>query len=219
MIEIIVDIHEQDSEVAEKIASRELGACHMRHMETGDVVLRHDFYTVGLEIKRGQDFDNSLKSGRLHDQIARLTENFDFPILIIEDWHPFVGEHDIDEDIEEKRRKHAMTVRTLNRRICTYSTPHLDATVDLIAELCRDLEMKKLNVLRRPVIIAEGVSNQMKILCALPNVKETIAERILKKYKTVSNALSNLESWTEIHGIGTKKLEKIRRTLEDEEDE
>lgn len=218
MIEIIVDVHEQDSEVADYIARRQLGACHMRHLETGDVILRYKCYTVGIEIKRGQDFNNSLKSGRLHNQIARLTESFNFPILIIEDWKPFVGDEDDHASIKEKVRLHNMTVNTLNRRITTYETKHLEATVDLIEEMCRDLKMKKMNVLRRPVEVEKGLSDQMKIICSLPNVKETLAERILDKYGTVEKALADLDNWTAIHGIGKLKLARIKRTYTEEFD-
>lgn len=218
MIEIIVDIHEQDSEVADYIARRQLGACHMRHLKTGDVILRYKCYTVGIEIKRGQDFNNSLKSGKLHNQIARCTNHFDFPILIIEDWKPFVGDDDDHASIKEKVRKHKMTVNTLNRRITTYETKHLEATVDLIEEMCRDLKMKKLNVLRRPVVVEPGLSDQMKVICSLPNVKEILGERILDKYGTVKDAMADLDNWIGIKGIGNMKLIRIKRTWEEEFD-
>lgn len=218
MVEIIVDIFEQDSEVADHISRRQLGICRMKHLETGDIILRYKCYTVGIEVKRGQDFSNSLKSGRLHNQIARLTECFDFPILIIEDWKPFVGDDDDQASIKEKVRKHNMTVNTLNRRITTYETKHLEATVDLIEELCRDLKMKKLNVIRRPVVVEPGLSDSMKVICSLPNVKEILGERILDKYHTVQNALDNIDSWEDIEGIGKVKLARIKRTLTEEFD-
>ena len=216
-VEIVVDVHEKDSCVFEAIANRQLGICKMKHLETADIVLRWGGKTVAIEVKRGADFQNSLHSGRLHDQLSRL-RMYDFPILIIEDWHPYVTDDNRD-DVPDITRRHKMTVRTLNRKVTVYETAHLEETCDIISELVRDLKDNRLFVLRRPVIIAEGVSNQMKVLCALPSVKETIAERILDKFGTVSNALANLESWLEIDRIGPKKLEKIRSTLEDEEDE
>lgn len=219
LIEIMVDVHEQDSEVAHYIGLRDLGVVMLKHMETGDVILRYRHYTVGIEIKRGQDFSNSLKSGRIHDQLCRLTETYDFPILIIEDWHPWKGDQDDAESMKEKRRKHEKTVRTLNRRVCTYETPHLQATVDLIEELCRDLKMKKINVLRRPVVVEEGMTDNMKVICSLPNVKRILGERILDKYGTVDKALEDRDNWIEIQGIGKVKLARIIRTLTEEFDE
>ena len=205
--------------IADKIAYRNLGAVTMRHLRTGDVALRYRHYTVGIEIKRGADFDNSLKKGRIHDQLCRLTENYDFPILIVEDWHPYVGDDDDQESVKEKVRKHEMTVRTLNRRVATYETKHLSATVDLIEELCRDLKMKKLHVLRRPVVVEEDMTDNMKVICSLPNVKRVLGERILDKYLTVEKALADVDNWTKIDGIGNVKLARIKRTLEDEFDD
>jgi ERCC4-type nuclease len=216
LIEIHVDIHEQDSEVAHYISARDLGVVIIGHMVTGDVVLMYRGYTVGIEIKRGADFDNSLKSGRIHDQLCRLTESYDFPILIVEDWHPYVGREDDAESISEKKRKHDMTIRTLNRRVATYETPHLEATLDLVEELCRDLKKNKINVLRRPVKVEEDMMDQMKFICSLPNVKRVLGERILDRYKTPENALANLDNWTEIDGIGKVKLARIKRTLKEE---
>lgn len=219
LIEIMVDVHEQDSEVAHYIGIRDLGVVQSKHMDTGDVVLRYRQYTVGIEIKRGQDFSNSLKSGRIHDQLCRLTETYDFPILIVEDWHPWKGDLDDAESLKEKRIKHAKTVRTLNRRVCIYETKHLEETIDIIEELCRDLKMKKINVLRRPVVVEEGMTDNMKVICSLPNVKRVLGERILDEYGTVDKALADIDNWIEIQGIGKVKLARIKSTLEDEFDE
>ena len=218
LVEIVVDIHEKDSEVFEAIGYRKLGVCKMASLETGDIILRYKFYTIGIEVKRGVDFQNSLKSGRLHNQLARLTEGFDFPILIIEDWHPYIAPDDDKETIAEKVRLHEMTVRTLNRRVCTYETPHLEATVDLIAELVRDLKANKLNVIRRPVTVEEEMTDDMVVICSLPNVKRFLGERILDKYGTVEKALADVDNWTDIDGIGKVKLARIKRTLEEEFD-
>lgn len=215
LVEIIVDVHEQDSDVANHISSRNLGAIIMKHLETGDIIIHYKLYTIGIEVKRGSDFDNSLKSGRLHNQIARCTEAFDFPVLIIEDWHPYVAPDDDEDSIEEKVRLHKMTVNTLNRRVATFETPHLSATVDLIGELVRDLKMNKLNVIRRPVVVEEDMTDNMKVICSLPNVKGVLGERILDKYKTVEKALADVDNWTEIDGIGKVKLARIKRTLEE----
>ena len=201
LVEIIVDVHEQDSDVANHISHRNLGAIIMKSLETGDIIIRYKLYTIGIEVKRGSDFDNSLKSGRLHNQIARCTEAFDFPVLIIEDWHPYVAPDDDEESIKEKVRQHKMTVNTLNRRVCTYETKHLSATVDLIAEFVRDLKAKKLNVIRRPVVVEDDMTDNMVVICSLPNVKKVLGERILDKYGTVEKALADVDNWTEIDGI------------------
>lgn len=216
LIEIIIDIHEQDSDVANYISRRQIGACKMVHRKSGDVILYLSEKSVALEIKRGQDFDNSLKDGRLHNQICEMYARYDFPILVVEDWHPWVTDEDDEASIKEKVRKHEMTIRTLNRRITTYETPHLEATVDLIEEIARDMLNGKLFVMRRPVVIQEGLTDGMKILCAYPNIKETLAERLLLAYGTAEKALENIDSWTDVHGIGKVKMINIREALREE---
>ena len=79
--------------------------------------------------------------------------------------------------------------------------------------------MLKLNVLRRPVVIEEGMSDQMKVICSLPNVKRVLGERVLEKYRTPEKALAELDNWTEIHGIGGIKLARIKETMREESNE
>lgn len=216
LVEIKVDVHEQDSEVFDRISGRSLGACQLTNLKTGDVVLRYNFYTVGLEIKRGSDFDNALREDRLHDQLCRLTQAFDFPVLVIEDWHPYKADGDEEEDMKEKVRLHEMTVRTLNRRIATYETPHLEATVDLIAEMVRDLKMKKLNVLRRPVIVEDDLDPAIKILCGFPQVSKSRAEELLIKYKSAKNAIEHMDEWPEMKiGLTKDRVRTIRFAWEE----
>ncbi len=219
LVEIVVDVHEQDSEIFEAIGYRKLGVCKMASLETGDIILRHKFYTIGIEVKRGSDFSNSLHSGRLLNQLAKLTESFDYPILIIEDWHPYVAPDDDKESIAEKVRLHKMVVRTLNRKICVVETKHLQESVDVIAELVRDLKMKKLNVLRRPITVEEEMSNSMKVLCSFPQVSRSRAEAIIDRYKSVKNALDNLHCWPDLKiGLTEARCESVRRAWEDELD-
>jgi ERCC4-type nuclease len=137
-------------------------------------------------------------------------------MLIIEDWHPWVGEEDDKESIKEKVRLHEKTLRTLNRRITVAETPHLSATVDLIEDIVRDMKNGKLFVMRRPIAVEEDMTDSMKVICSLPNVKRILGERILDKYGTVGKALADVDNWTEIDGIGEVKLARIRNTLEDE---
>ena len=217
LVQIYVDIHEADSEIFEAIAYRKLGVCTMKHLESGDVIIFYRHRSVILEIKRNQDFLNSLKSGRLHNQICKMYD-YDFPMLIVEDYHPYMTPDDDKESIKEKVRLHEKTLRTLNRRITVQSTPHLSATVDLIEEIVRDMKAGKLFVMRRPIQIDPELSDSMNVICSLPNVKQILGERILDKYGTVEKALADVDNWTEIDGIGKVKLARIKRTLEEKFD-
>jgi len=72
-VKIIVDVHEDDSGIDKSLKLLEM-PIEVRSLVTGDVVLNYGGYTVGIEIKRFNDFQNSLYTGRLHDQMCRLTD-------------------------------------------------------------------------------------------------------------------------------------------------
>ena len=209
---ITVDIHENTSGLLQELLDRGLDAVEA-HLITGDWIVEYKGKTCGGENKRGADFDKSTKEGRLKDQLCRLYDCFDFPVLIIEAWKPWVGDDDEYESIFEKKRKHDMGVRTLNRRICTYDTESQFETVNIIEEIVRDMRNGKLFTMKRPVLVDKEMSKQMKFICGLDHVKHTIGERILDDYGSPMEALVNVDDWGKIDGIGKKKLEDIKKIL------
>ena len=84
MIEILADIHERASGVAERL--RLLGwAVQERLLESGDYVMGGAI--VGVERKTTGDFAASLTRGRLFPQLAQLRQTVERPLLIIEGSH------------------------------------------------------------------------------------------------------------------------------------
>ena len=211
-VQIFVDVFEENSAIIDEIRSRGFEPIQ-KSLKSGDVAIVFKGKNVGIELKRGQDFSNSTKEGRLKDQICRLHDNFDWQVLIVESYKVYVGDDDTEESIHEKMRKHNMSMRTLNRRICVYATNSQKETVDIIEEIVRDLKANKLFVMRRPILIDAELSGPMKVICSLPNVKQVIGERILDVYGCVKHALDAVDKWEEIDGIGKVKLAKIKDTL------
>lgn len=215
-VEIYVDIHEEKSGIFDAIAARDIGVCKGMHLETGDVLIRYKGFDVGLEVKRKTDFSNSLKKGRLHDQIFRLTKAFSFPILIVEGWTPWVGEGTTESEIIQKMDIHKKTINTLNRRICTYDTRDQVETVDIISDIVRDLKKGKLNVLRRKIILIDEVDPQVNLMAGLDNIGVARAIELLEMFGTPENAFKNLEDWILVDGINESRLEKIKTIWEQE---
>src|SRR3989338_5002522 len=80
MIEILVDVHERESRVAEKL--RLLGwAVQEVPLEAGDYLLGG---LIGIERKTVTDFVSSLTHGRLFRQLFQLRRSVHTPVLIIE---------------------------------------------------------------------------------------------------------------------------------------
>lgn len=213
--EIYIDVHEDDSGLIDVLESRGIGNCQRLSLETGDVVIRHNGHEVGIEIKRVHDYLNSLHSGRLSDQLFRMLQTYDFPILIVEGWKPFVGDDTTAEDVEETVTKYNKSIRTLNRRICVIETADQQDTADVIEGFIADINAKKFHYLRRKVILQE-TSPQLKVLCSLPNVSIARAEEILDIWGSPRRAIEFVDEWTEINGITQERMEKIKEILEGE---
>lgn len=211
MPHIYVDVHEDDSDIFRDLTARQLGVVQGgESLKTGDILIRYKGYDVGIEIKRKQDFQNSLQSGRLHDQIYRLTKTFNFPILIVEGWQPWVGPDTEEKDIIKKVNAHNKTIRTLNRRICTYETREQMDTVDLISDIVQDLKKGKLNVLRRKVVLQDDRDPQVNLLAGLDNIGVSRALDLLEMFGTPEKAFENLNEWILVDGINKSRLTKIR---------
>ena len=210
MPHIFVDVHEDDSDIFRDLTARQLGVVQGgESLKIGDILIRYKDYDVGIEIKRKQDFTNSLQDGRLHNQIYKLTKAFNFPILIVEGWQPWVGPDTEEKEIIKKENAHNKTIRTLNRRICTYETREQMDTVDLISDIVRDLKIGKLNVLRRRVILQDDRDPQVNLLAGLDNIGVSRALDLLEMFGTPEKAFENLDEWILVDGINKKRLTKI----------
>jgi len=216
--EIIIDTHEADSDIASAIIDRNIGQVIVRTMETSDITINYLEHKIGIEIKRDADFNSSLYSGRLHEQIYRLTQDFTFPILIIEGWSPYVPDDvdDIDDYLEKAVGKHIKTVRTLNRKLTTYETKDQSDTIGLIEAILDDINNGKFFQLKRRVTLIDAGSYQERLLAELPNVGIVKANQILCRFKTVSKALSIecIDEWLEIPGITDSRLKEIKDVID-----
>jgi len=206
MLTITVDVHEADSKVMDEIVKRNIGHVKMKHMESSDIRLDFMGKSVGFELKRQHDLDHSLHSGRLHNQICRMYDEFDCVYLIIEDWKMW-GKGDLVKGHE----RHCKTVRSLNRKIATYESTGEGVTCDIIEDIAKALISGQLLHVKRPIIVLEGLSDELKVLCGLPGINETLGQRLIDKYTTPEFAMASLHTWVDdIEGIGDKKVQRIQ---------
>ena len=192
---IYVDIHEMDSGLLEVLQARGLPA-EEKALLVGDVAIYWAGKSSHCELKRGSDYTNSMKEGRLKQQIVGLYDHSDFPVLIVEGWKPHYSEdYDDDETIAMKVHKYNMSLRTLNRRLTVYESKDMTSTVDIIEEIVRDLKANKLFNMKRPINLEPELSGALKILCGFPQVSRQRAEDLLYKYKTPENAIKSMHEW------------------------
>jgi len=215
LVEIIVDVHEKESDLFEDICQRNIGECREEALKSGDVAVICGGYRIGWELKRNQDYTNSLQSGRLNNQLIELTRTYDFPILVVEAWHPYIGDNPSESEIARKVAVHEKSIRTLNRRVCTYETPDQARTIDLFEDAVKAIQSNKFQYLRRKIVIID-IDPRIELLARMPNVGVTRATELLELFGTPENAFANIDSWVEVNGITDGRLAEIKRIWSEE---
>jgi ERCC4-type nuclease len=208
--DIYVDIFEAQSGLAEAIRRRNLGNVIEQQMETGDIVIRYKGIDIGWEIKRGNDLDNSIKDGRLHDQLYRCINTFSFPGLIVEGWHPYVGDDTTEDDIAKTVTKFKKTMWRFNDFVTTYETKDQEETIDLIESKITNIRLGKFKYLRRKILLEDSTDGQINFIAGLPFVGINKAQELLDIFGSPENALNHIAEWIEISGITESRLQKIK---------
>lgn len=230
---ILVDIHEPE-DIFKALAP--LGI--KENLPTGDYLFDSwEGKRVGIERKEViSDLLNSLGSGRLADQLNRLTESFDISILLME------GPIYLNKYGNIQRRfwttEHGKSKFNVKDTGWTYTdvmlstlsasiilgiiplfVPEQKFTPGVIIELYRwfqKTEHGKWLVRPKSVeIITEQVSKMM--LSTIPGIGPHIAEDILKELKTAQNvANTSLDILKSIKGVGDKRAANILKAFTDE---
>lgn len=209
--EIIVDVHEKDSGILEDLRDRNIGNCTMEALDIGDIEIRFGGFHVLAEIKRGQDYTNSLHSGRLSEQIFRMLDStLGFPMLIIERWSPYTGGDTTEEDWQKQVDMHRKSIRTLNRRIAVFETKDQADTCDLLESIIKDIADKKFFHIQRKVILVDDTDDQIVLLASLPNISVARAKELLDLFGTPENAFTHIDSWIEVNGITEDRLKGLK---------
>ena len=205
-----VDIFEKDSGFADRLRARKVGNVIEEQLVTGDLVLRFKGIDVGFEIKRKNDLENSIKDGRLHDQLYRCINTFSFPILVVEDWHPWTGDGITDEELEKTVTKFKKTLWRFNQFVSTYDTKDMDETIDLIESIITNIRLGKFKYLRRKILVEDTTDDQINFIAGLPNIGINKAKELLDIFGSPENALTHIAEWIEIDGVTEGRLQKIR---------
>ncbi len=185
----------------------------MRKLEVGDYILSD---RVAVERKTTEDFLNSIKDGRLFEQLTELNKNFDSPILILEGNGLFL-----------RSKMHPNAIRGVIASIVTnYKIPILPSTgaEETAAQMFwiakREQEDEKKSISIRGKKKNETVKEkQAYILTGLPGVSDVTADRLLRHFGSpikVFNA--SVEDLIEVDGVGEKTAKTIKSILESEHD-
>lgn len=203
---VIVDFRESSSPVVREL--RSLGVnLQLKDLEIGD-------YIVGkfvIERKTFEDLASSLLDGRLFEQLKEVVSSGLNSILVLEG----------DERSFTRRLSKEVLDGTLISVVADFRIPILisdspRSTARYIYRLAvreykKGTKIVPLRHERKPSSISEI---QKYIVAGLPDIDATLADRLLRRFKTVEKVFTAaLDELASVKGIGPKIAEKIRKIL------
>lgn len=208
-MKIIVDYREKNSGLVDLLKSENV-EIRLRKISYGDYIING---SITIERKTARDFLISIIDGRLFNQISKLKRYCINPILLVEG-NPFKTDLSMDGTAIRGALISAQTIWY----IPVIFSRTKEETKDIILmigkqeEACMDVVPLRGGY--RPKRLK---SKQLFILQGLPKVGPTIATRLLKHFKSVSNVINaTVQDLMKIEGVGKVSAEKIREVIDAE---
>ena len=161
---------------------------------------------VGIERKAAQDFTDSIKDGRLFKELIDLKNNFERPILILEE--------DLFEssNINENALYGAISSIILNLGITIYRTKDTKETAMFLYHLAKKEQFDTKNT---PKLRFEKAPIEMShlleyVVAGIPGVNAHRAKSLLKELKTLQTIVnSDIGDLMKVENIGKKIAQEI----------
>ena len=203
---IIIDVREIYSGIPDLLSLK--ADVEIKQLAVGDYILSDK---IAVERKRAEDFLESLINKRIFNQIERLKEAYEKPILIIEDVGLF------SRNINERAIYGAIAYILTECDIPVIRTKDAEETASLLYAIAvREQFKKKKDVsLRGKKPKMSLKERQQFIIEGLPNVSAVLAKRLLDYFGSVKNVINaSLAELKRVEGIGEKKAKAIKEVIE-----
>ncbi|MBI4918757.1 DEAD/DEAH box helicase [archaeon] len=207
---IIADYREKGSEVLKNLMDR--SELTLQQLSHGDYILSP---SVGIELKKKDDFVNSIIDGRLLEQLKNLRNQFQKPILILEG----------DKDIYSIRNIHPNAVRGMLATIAAgfgipiiYTSNSKETGEMLLTIARREQEQEgKYFHPHSEKQLSDLKTQQEYIVSSLPNIGPQIGKSLLNHFKTIKKIFSaSEEELKQVDGVGEKTAKNIKEVSEKE---
>ncbi len=204
---IVVDHREKNSAIIKHLL--DLGVkISLKKIDVGDYLLSS---RVCVEVKKVEDFVNSIIDGRFLEQIKALKENYEKPLIVVE------GE----SDIYSVRMVHKNAINGMIATIAIdYGIPIIwtknpSDTASLFFVIAKREQASNKNSfeqhLKKPRTLKE---QQEYIVASLPGIGNSLAKPLLKRFGSVRRIFNADESELKsVELIGEKKAKKIREVI------
>ncbi len=200
--QIVCDHRETASAVVRTLSLMGLGL-KLEQLTVADYMISN---RVGIERKSAQDFNDSIKDGRLFNELIELKNKFESPILILEG-DPFNESH-----INENALYGAITSIILNLGINVYRTKDPEESAMFLYQLARKEQSENKNKINIRFDKAPIETSRLLeyIVAGIPGVNRLRAKNLLKEFKTLQNVfLADIPDLTKIENIGKKIAQEI----------
>ncbi len=161
---------------------------------------------VGIERKSAKDFNDSVKDGRLFNELFELKNNFARPILILE------GDPFLNSNINQNALYGAITSIILNIGITIYKTNNPSDTAMFIYQLAKkeqsDSKMElKLRFDKKPIEISSLLEY---IVSGIPGINTLRAKKLLSELKTLQEIFNaDIGDLMKVEKVGKKIAQEI----------
>jgi len=205
---VIVDQRERNTELAAALQANEV-EIRWETLPVGDYIISD---RICIERKTVYDFESSMMSGRLFDQIDRLSDSFEVPMLLLE------GDRDTFR-LKSKVISGAMASLYVDYGVIIISSRSASESGEIIASIARheQTDEKREPSLKGAARAHTHEQFQEYIIGNLPGVGPKLAKAMLSKFKNArSIADATVEDLMKIDKIGKKKAEAIHKTFNSE---
>ncbi|MEM2102217.1 MAG: ERCC4 domain-containing protein [Candidatus Bathyarchaeia archaeon] len=209
-LRVIFDEREKNSRVPSHLKTLGIQV-EPRLLEVADYVVSPE---CAIERKQENDFLKSLYSGRLFDQIRRLSQHYFHPVLIVE------GELPLTVKRMEKPGAFwgALTSLVFMYNVSVFFTPDAEQTAQLIHSLAK--RKNKVLPTNVPFVHKKPKSTsiekiQLHLIASLPGLGPILAKRTLEHFRSVRKVFAaSVAELSSVKGVGRKKAEKIVKLLD-----
>jgi ERCC4-type nuclease len=201
---VLVDQRERNQQILQAL---EAGSeVEVRTLPIGDYIVSD---RVAIERKTIQDFQSSIISGRIFDQVSRILEHYSRPIIIIEgDKSEFLLGNNVFLG--------AIISLYVDYNSAVVFSSGPEETAEIIIGIAKHEQNKE-----KRALSLKGAAHayrlrdfQLFVIGNLPGVGPKLSEALLSHFKSVKNIVNaSIEELMDVDKIGRKKAEQIHKVF------
>ena len=170
----------------------------LKQLQVADYIISKN---IGIERKSAQDFTDSIKDGRLFNELINLENNFENAILILE------GEPFLNSSLNENALYGAITSIIVKFGIMIYRTKDPEETAKFLFHLTKKAQSEstgqfKIRFEKKPQEMNDLLEY---IIAGLPGINSQRAYELLERFKSLQEIFNaNIEDLMKVDNIGEK---------------